>query len=647
WELDIATMKTSTSDEMCFLLDVPTGSSFTMEQGWAFCAPDALVPVEAAVQAAIEHGTPWDIELAMVTATGRPLWVRSRGRVQLNDQGRPGRVMGAVQDITDLRESQEKMRQSESLLRMASKLMRMGAWVVTLRDRKLVWSDEAAALHELPPGASPALDEASNHYAPEYRAMVHEAFSACARDGIPYDTELQILTATGRRVWVRAQAEAVRNSQGVIARVHGAFLDITDSRQARLELEAHRHHLELLVAERTADLVTARNAAEAASRAKSSFLANMSHEIRTPMNAIIGLTHLLQQDTTEPHPQEQLAKVSSAAHHLLAIINDILDLSKIEAERLELEDREFPFAQVVENTLGMLRERATAKGLTLASQIAPSVPAMLRGDPLRLEQILLNFLSNAVKFSESGTVSLRAHTSPLPGHAVMLRVEVRDHGIGISSEQLSRLFQPFSQADDSTSRKYGGTGLGLVIAMRLARLMGGDVGVQSHPGSGSTFWMTARLGTTDADPPSVNTEPRLQSNEDIITARHAGASVLLVDDDPVNQEVTLALLHRLRLAVDVVSDGAQAVERVRHHDYALVLMDVQMPVMDGLVATRAIRLLPGRQTVPILAMTANAYAEDRHECLASGMNDHITKPVSPNRLYACLLRWLDGDAVPP
>ncbi|HEY0820730.1 MAG TPA: PAS domain S-box protein [Rhizobacter sp.] len=641
WELDIQSGTTSTSNEMCLLLEVPPGSAFTMAEGWKFCRADARERVEPLVAAAVADGTPWDVEIPMVTATGRDIWVRSRGRVVMKD-GKPARVLGVVQDITDLHESQEKLRQSESLLKMASRLVRMGAWIVTLRDNRLVWSDEAAIIHEMPPGYSPRLDEAGQFYAPEYRDLVQQAYSACARRGVAYDLEMQILTRSGRRIWVRTLANAVRNHDGAISRVHGAFIDITEERAAREELQAHRHHLEQLVSERTTDLVAARNAAEAASRAKSAFLANMSHEIRTPMNAIIGLTHLLQEGLQhEPHALEQLGKVSAAAHHLMGVINDILDLSKIEADRLELEEREFSLADIVENAQDMLRERALAKGLSLSTEIAPGMPPLLVGDPLRLEQILLNFLSNAIKFSEHGRILLRARVAQSAENVVMLHIEVQDHGIGISPEQQARLFQSFSQADDSTSRKYGGTGLGLVIAKRLASLMGGNVGVRSSPGVGSTFWMTARLRVAAASAdPAASARPR---PEEEIATRHAGARVLLVDDEPVNQEVTLALLTRLKLAVDVVGNGADAVERVHQQGYALVLMDVQMPVMDGLDATRAIRLLPGRERLPILAMTANAYAEDREVCLAAGMNDHITKPVAPSRLYACILRWLDDS----
>jgi two-component system sensor histidine kinase/response regulator len=643
WELDILTGESTTSNEMRLLLEVPPQTPLSMTEGWEFCRPGARERLEPLINAAVAEGTPWDVEVPMVTATGRDLWVRSRGRVFMKD-GRPVRVLGVVQDITDLRQSQQKLRESESLLKMASRLVRMGAWIVTLGDNRLVWSDEAAIIHEMPPGYSPTLEEASQFYTPEYRELVQQALKVCVRRGIAYDLEVQILTKSGRRIWVRTLGNAVRDHEGVISRVHGAFIDITEERAAREELQAHRHHLEQLVSERTTALVGARNAAEAASRAKSAFLANMSHEIRTPMNAIIGLTHLLHEDLQDrPQALAQLDKVSAAAHHLLGIINDILDLSKIEADRLELEEREFALAEVIDNARGMLRDRAQAKGLSLETEIAPGVPKRLVGDPLRLEQILLNFLSNAIKFSEQGQIRLRARVAQQAGNIVMLHIEVQDRGIGITPEQQARLFQSFSQADDTTSRKYGGTGLGLVIAKRLASLMGGSVGVRSSPGVGSTFWMTARLhvAALPAEPAGVGQ----RRPEDEIAARHNGARVLLVDDEPVNQEVTLAILTRLKLVVDVVGNGAEAVERVRTERYALVLMDVQMPVMDGLDAARAIRQLPDRHHLPILAMTANAYAEDREVCIAAGMNDHITKPVAPSRLYACLLRWLDATSI--
>ena len=554
----------------------------------------------------------------------------------------------------------------------------------------------------------------------------------------------------------------------------------------RRQLRAQRDSLEEQVEQRTVEYRTAKIEAENANRAKSEFLANMSHEIRTPMNAIIGMTHLLRRELDDARALDRVDKISAAANHLLNIINDILDLSKIEAGKLSLENSDFNVERVVENACALLQEKAEAKGLELVIELR-GVPPMLHGDRLRLGQILLNFVGNAIKFTESGTITIRGWIAGASDSGILLHLAVADTGIGLSAEQKERLFNAFEQADASTTRRYGGTGLGLTINRRLVDLMGGRIGVDSEPGHGSTFWVEVPLGFSEAQlPEPASTVPtrglrtlliddqsearesltemlesqgmrvsalpdgnaalatlkaaeadgepfdivlcdwqmpgldgitlgrrmttaalarqplrllitahgqdlepdalagtgyheviakpltpsrlhdaiqRLLSSKHATTARAAGSAsaeqrlraggsrrILLADDNEINREVAGELLVNAGMSVDFAEDGRQAADLARRQRYDLILMDMQMPVLDGLQATRELRLQPGQATIPIIAMTANAFAEDRQACLDAGMNDHLAKPITPEVLYEALLRWLpggDGQAAGP
>ena len=443
----------------------------------------------------------------------------------------------------------------------------------------------------------------------------------------------EIWPVDGKEIPVRTTKVPLRDEHGNIYGTLGIADDVTLQKEAGRALEKNREQLEALVVARTEELAAARDGAEAAARAKSAFLANMSHEIRTPLAIIIGLGNVLRQKLREPALLKRLSQLCDTADHLSAVVNDILDLSKIDAGHLALDESDFRLGAVLDTVSNLTAELVRERGLSLEVEAAPKLrQTLLRGDAVRLRQVLINLAGNAAKFTERGSVSLSVEALAETVAGLRLRFAVRDTGIGIAAADQARLFLAYEQADSSLTRRHGGTGLGLAISQRLVALMGGVIAVDSRPGAGSSFSFELDIprGSGQAElPPALSAMPDF-----------SGARVLVAEDHPLNQGIMLDLLESFGCEAEFAGDGIEALECARSADYDLILMDLRMPRMDGLAATRAIRALPRHGATPILALTAGAFNEDRELCLEAGMNGHIGKPFTLPALVAALRQWL-------
>lgn len=618
WRMDAETLKSTWSDQVYRIYGV-TRETFDPSLGDAldFFHPDDGETIRRMVVRGLETGDGFHTRARLIRADGEERLVETRADTERGPDGKVVSMFGVFQDVTEAEAATRRMAESEQRHRMLAD--RATDIIITYGVDGLVTyvspSIERVSGH-LPREVigRPVTDLIHPEDVPGLAASFREFVKAppeWSQRGVTY----RGLVKDGGTRWFEARTSIIRDDEGRVVEFQDLVRDVTDTK--RLE-EA---------------LIEARDRAEAGARAKSEFLANMSHELRTPLTSVIGFSGLLQQSAALPETERRYAdRIGTASEALLGVINDILDYSKLEAGAVEMEARAFDPRTLAQAAVAMVEGQCEVKGLAMAVVLDPDLPPALTGDEGRLRQVMLNFLANAAKFTAKGCVTLETSWT-----GERLRIAVTDTGIGIAEEKIDTLFERFSQADNSTTRVYGGTGLGLSISRRLVEMMGGEIGAHSRIGEGSTFWFEVPLTPAEA----------LASDDEAngAAASPDGLRILMADDAAANRELVVAILGGMGVALETVEDGARAVEAARGGGYDLILMDVHMPVMDGLDATRAIRALDGEAgRVPIVALTANVQPEQVLRCQEAGMDDHVGKPIQVAELLRVIAARLEQRA---
>ncbi|MFM2007849.1 MAG: hypothetical protein RLZZ09_3504, partial [Pseudomonadota bacterium] len=637
WHWDIRQDRLEWSERLYALFDIPEGTVMNYERFLAAIHPDDREVVDAATQVSLEQGKDWEMEYRSVRRHGGAHWLFGRGRTITGADGRPDSMEGVVMDIHCRKENELALREiNQRLIKLASRVPGVIYQYRQRPDGTSCFPFASEGMRDIYRVAPERVrEDASPVFAilhPDDFDRIVDTIQASARDLTTWQVEYRVRFEDGSERWLFGNSTPEREPDGGTL-WHGYIYDITERKRAEQAIYDLNANLERMVEERTNELVTA-------NAAKSQFLAHMSHEIRTPMNAVLGLARLLTQEPLSETQAAMVKHIGEAGDALLRIINDILDLSKIEAGQIQIASEPFQPASILDHIRNMLGPAATQKGIGLEVE-DDDLDDWVLGDALRLEQVLINLVSNAIKFTQHGSVRVSGRSVRRADDGNRARFEIHDTGIGIDAEGLARLFKPFSQGDSSITRRFGGTGLGLSISKHLVELMGGELGADSQPGEGSTFWLELTWPRAQKPAPSGTVISTASDNGPGLK----GLRVLVVDDNRINQMVARKALERAGATVETADDGQQALDRLRAvpDDLDVVLMDIQMPVMDGLAATRAIREDPALRHLSVIALSAGVLPEEREAASAAGVDDFLAKPLDFGTLVSTVLRARGGN----